>query len=143
MRMAFAVLTILNSYPANSPQPEPLAHDRERGGVRLARDRDFDAMEARTRWTVERQVAKRALLRCTARTGRMHQIRIHLAHAGMPIVGDERYGGPTWPLTGHFLHGASIELPHPQTGEPVRVEVALSTERAAYLDGCSRASDVS
>jgi len=142
LRDAFSRGAVTKEYLAAVASPsasdgacdEPLAHDRERGGVRLARDRDFDAMEARTRWTVARQLAERALLRCTARTGRMHQIRIHLAHVGMPIVGDERYGGSPWPLAGHFLHGASVELPDPQTGAPRRIDVPLPGDRAAYLN---------
>ena len=52
-----------------------------------------------------------ALVRCTARTGRMHQVRAHLAHVGAPITGDVLYKGlPLAGFEGFFLHAATLEL---------------------------------
>jgi 23S rRNA pseudouridine1911/1915/1917 synthase len=71
-----------------------------------------EGLAAHTTFAVERVAAAHALVRCTARTGRMHQVRAHLAYVGAPITGDALYGGP--PLTGFdgfFLHAARIALP--------------------------------
>lgn len=80
-----------------------------------------------------------ALVACEARTGRMHQVRVHLAHAGAPIVGDELYGGPPMaqalgtPLPGHFLHARALSLSHPHTGRPLHLEAPLPAQHQAAL----------
>ena len=65
-----------------------------------------------------------ALVRCVAQTGRMHQVRAHLAHVGSPIAGDTLYGGkPLGDDEGFFLHAAMIAFPF--GGEQIRVEAPL------------------
>ena len=74
------------------------------------------------------------LLAVTMTSGRMHQVRVHLAHRGHPLVGDPLYGGPP-PLDdagGHFLHAWRVDAPHPAAGR-LRVEAPLPAERAAAL----------
>jgi 23S rRNA pseudouridine1911/1915/1917 synthase len=82
-----------------------------------------------TRFVVERRLGDAALLRAFPLTGRTHQIRLHAAHLGHPLLGDTRYGGPdTWrgePLAFHLLHAARLELPHPRTGEPLVIAAPL------------------
>ncbi|HEX2569956.1 MAG TPA: RluA family pseudouridine synthase [Polyangia bacterium] len=93
----------------------PLAHhpgDRKR--MRVARPGE-EGQPARTQFAPLAGAGGKTLLVVRMSTGRMHQVRVHLAHAGHPLVGDLLYGGPE-PLPGlegHFLHAWRIELPHP------------------------------
>jgi 23S rRNA pseudouridine1911/1915/1917 synthase len=69
-----------------------------------------NGLDAQTEFVVERSSHHHALVRCTAHTGRMHQVRAHLAHVGSPISGDTLYGGK--PLgDGFWLHASKVELP--------------------------------
>jgi len=66
-----------------------------------------------------------ALLSVVLHTGRQHQIRIHAAHHGHPLVGDWVYGLPCAELPGQALHAARLEFPHPLSGRRVSVEAPL------------------
>jgi 23S rRNA pseudouridine1911/1915/1917 synthase len=118
-------------------------------GVRVLVD-EAHGLEAATRVVVVRRNSEYALVRCTLVTGRQHQIRVHLAHAGFPIVGDKLYahgddafvaycdGGMTpelaaqFVLPRHALHASSIELPHPEGGR-LRAEAPLPAELRALV----------
>ena len=111
----------------------PLAHAGRR--VRIAGDRDLDALAATTGFETLARGDDVALVRAHSSSGRMHQIRVHLAHLGHPLVGDALYGGPP-PVAGtrgHFLHAAAVTFPHPGTGARVRIEAPLPPDRAAAL----------
>lgn len=68
-----------------------------------------------------------ALVEAHPKTGRTHQIRVHLAFIGHPVVGDTVYGRRKQriKLKRHFLHAAAITFQHPATGEPITVEAPL------------------
>ena len=127
-------------------------------GMRLRRD-PFDrrrvvasatlGAESLTRYErVARVAAPKAglaLLRCTLVTGRTHQIRVHLAASGWPIVGDPVYGEPRWaavvgPLHKHLetfprqaLHAWRLTFAHPATGAAVEIEATLPDDMARLL----------
>ena len=75
-----------------------------------------------------------ALLAVRLETGRMHQIRVHLAAIDLPVVGDPVYGVPEPELGRQFLHAAQLAFPHPFTGEEVRLESPLPADLQAFLD---------
>jgi 23S rRNA pseudouridine1911/1915/1917 synthase len=94
-------------------------HDRKRMGVRIAGGR-----EARTAYRVVRRLSGMTLVDLGLETGRTHQIRVHLAHIGHPIVGDQTYGGrrerqPSAPGTPRadrqMLHAWRLGFRHPRT----------------------------
>ena len=75
-------------------------------------------------------------LRCKLETGRTHQIRVHMAHIGHPILGDTVYGAkkPVPGLTGQCLHAVALKFIHPRTGEEVEVKCGLNEEFEAALE---------
>lgn len=75
-----------------------------------------------------------SLIQCEPLTGRTHQIRVHLAHRGHPIVGDDVYGlvGP-W-IARHALHAAALTVRHPRSGTPLRIEAPLPQDFRAALE---------
>ncbi len=77
-----------------------------------------------------------SLLECRLETGRTHQIRVHLAAIGHPVVGDATYGGSRdrIALDRPFLHAVSLAFDHPATGERMHFEDALPEELRAVLD---------
>ena len=80
-----------------------------------------DAQDASTRYRTLQAGSGAALLELSPRTGRMHQIRVHLASIGRPIAGDPRYGGALMlagqPVPRLMLHAAALSFPHPAGGE--------------------------
>ena len=104
----------------------------------VAQERLFErkgAREAHTRVEVERRFPGWTLVRCTISTGVMHQIRVHLAHLGTPVAGDDLYGGAR-PEGLHrlFLHATRLGFTHPRTGEELIFEAPLPPELVAVLD---------
>jgi len=106
-RVSKHYLAITDGHPTARECDAPLAQRGKRVVVDAA-----EGLAAYTEIAVEQRSPDHALVRCIAQTGRMHQVRAHLAHAGAPITGDTLYGGA--PLPGHdgfFLHAVSIALP--------------------------------
>jgi 23S rRNA pseudouridine1911/1915/1917 synthase len=118
----------------------------------------IDASEgkpAKTSFAVERRFLREgerfALLRAFPKTGRQHQIRVHLRHAGFPIVGDKIYGPDegyfdrfskrtleqaAWErlrLPRHALHAAALELPHPNTGARLSFSAPMPKDLREFL----------
>ena len=121
-----------------------LLPDGERRVKVVARE-SADAMASLTLVKVARTGAAFTLLEVTIKTGRTHQIRVHLAAEGMPVVGDDKYGdfalnkslqqaGPTAPLRRMFLHAWRLQFNHPVHGERVELLSNLPVELELFLD---------
>ncbi len=81
----------------------------------------------------------RLLVEARPRTGRRHQIRAHLAHAGLPIVGDELYGGGSAARAPRMmLHAWRLSLPHPLNGRTLVLESPLPPDFQGVLDAARR-----
>jgi tRNA pseudouridine32 synthase/23S rRNA pseudouridine746 synthase len=95
-----------------------------------------DAETARSRYRTVSEAPGAALLELDPETGRMHQLRVHLASIGRPIAGDARYGGALV-VGGHaiprlMLHAAALRFPHPSGGEK-RLEAPVPADMAGLL----------
>ena len=96
-----------------------------------------DGRSALTRVTRLKSSGEFSLLQVELMTGRTHQIRVHLAHAGHPVVGDDKYGD--FALNRALkqrllLHAAKLSFRHPLGGETVKLESALPAEMKAFLE---------
>jgi len=128
--------------------------DRTKRAV-VSEDRD-DARHAVTHFTVESRysIAARedvaALVECRLETGRTHQIRVHMAHIGHPVIGDPEYGAafrtkanrlpdPVKSLARDFprqaLHARLLSFRHPATGEDMTFETPLPPDMAELVAG--------
>ena len=143
---------VQGSWPANKkvidlPLHKYLQADGERR-VRVTTQDDPDGMRSITLVRVREQIPARALqglpamslLEVTIKTGRTHQIRVHLASQGHPIVGDDKYGDfdlnrrlPRQGLRRMFLHAWRLQFDHPHSGERLTLHAELPPELAAFL----------
>lgn len=88
-----------------------------------------------THWEVIARYPGYTHIRCQLETGRTHQIRVHMAYLGHPILGDTVYGAkkPVPGLTGQCLHAVALRFLHPRTGEAVSLSCPLPEEFTAML----------
>ena len=96
-----------------------------------------DGAPSLTRYKVLLTWEGRSLLRVRPETGRTHQIRVHMASIGCPLLGDRLYGRLSRELDRPALHSAALTLIHPLTGEMVSVRAPLPEDMRALLpEGC-------
>jgi 23S rRNA pseudouridine955/2504/2580 synthase len=104
----------------------------------------FKAIDAHTVFTLLRTWPNYSLLNAELKTGRTHQIRVHLAHMGYPIIGDSKYGDfvinkqlsrgrDSINLDRMFLHAASMLINHPLSGQPLKLTANLPVDLQDFL----------
>ncbi len=98
------------------------------------------AREAVSLYKVKERFRSATLVEVEIKTGRTHQIRVHMAHIGFPVLGDRVYGGPKAAKFGgeaiarQMLHAESLSLLHPDTGHPMTFSVPLPKDMAGILE---------
>ena len=142
---------VIGAWPASKKVIDVALHKFLTGeGERRVRPVEADHAEGRRSITlvkIARKYADFTLLDVTIKTGRTHQIRVHLLHEGHPIVGDEKYGdfavnkalarGDA--VKGHrfdrmFLHARRLAFEHPSTGAAIELEAPLPPDCTAFLE---------
>ncbi|MFA6015337.1 MAG: RluA family pseudouridine synthase [Gallionellaceae bacterium] len=100
-----------------------------------------DGMASYTIFTLQKSWTDFTLLEAQLKTGRTHQIRVHLSHLGFPIAGDDKYGDfsknkilTKQGLKRMFLHAHSIAFKHPLSGEPMQITAPLPPELQKFID---------
>jgi 23S rRNA pseudouridine1911/1915/1917 synthase len=132
---------------------EPLGvHPQHRQKMAIRRD-DPQRQAAETFYEVVERFLGFAAVRIEPKTGRTHQIRVHLGHIGCPVLCDRQYGGRARITRGeirgdpddaavllqrHALHARRLRFTHPETGNPVEVEAPLPADMEAVLDELRR-----
>ena len=113
-------------------------HTRDR--KKMAIDRRGGGKPAVTHWKVLRRYTGLCHMQFRLETGRTHQIRVHLASIGHPVLGDMVYGNkkPYKGLSGQCLHAKKLSFKHPKTGEQVTVECPLPGYFTELLDKLER-----
>jgi 23S rRNA pseudouridine955/2504/2580 synthase len=99
-----------------------------------------DGQQAHTIFSLQKSWPEFSLLEAELKTGRTHQIRVHLSHLGFPIAGDDKYGDFSrnktlmkQGLKRMFLHAHSISFNHPLTGEPLQITAPLPPELDSFI----------
>ncbi len=123
----------------DQPLHKYLLPDGERR-VKVTTPEDPDGMRSITLVKVAQRLQGCTLLEVTIKTGRTHQIRVHLASNGHPIAGDDKYGDFEWNKALHkqglkrmFLHAWRLQFTHPASGERVALQAELPPELQEHI----------
>ena len=102
-----------------------------------------EGLPSHTVFSLRRSYPPYSLLEAELKTGRTHQIRVHLAHLGFPIVGDDKYGDyelnrriAAQGLKRMFLHAMRSVIAHPETGATLAIEAPLPGDLVRFLEHC-------
>lgn len=99
-----------------------------------------DGQYAHTIFTVARRFGGHTLLEVETLTGRTHQIRVHMAHIGHPLAGDDMYGGSREAIERHALHCGFLSFTEPFSGETVALHSPIPADMQALIDKLSAKS---
>ncbi len=95
---------------------------------------DKNGKDAITQFFVRERFKKNTLIECHLKTGRTHQIRVHMQYIGYPIVNDPKYAPKRARGDGQLLHAFELTFIHPRSGERITVNAPLPDNFTAYLE---------
>lgn len=146
-------LTMVKGKWRNAKQHVKLALDKyvtaageRRVMVAAGAHKDSKPMQSHSIFTLQKSWQNFSLLDAEIKTGRTHQIRVHLAHLGFPIIGDDKYGdfelnkqlargGVQNKLTRMFLHAHTLQIAHPVSGVRMKLQASLPPDLQRFADG--------
>lgn len=152
-------LTMVKGKWRNAKQHVKLALDKyvtatgeRRVMVATGIHKDSKPMQSHSIFTLQKSWQNFSLLDAEIRTGRTHQIRVHLAHLGFPIVGDDKYGdfeinkqlarsGAQNKLARMFLHAHTVGVTHPLSGNRMQLRAPLPVDLQRFIAGLEDVSD--
>ncbi|SDX41796.1 23S rRNA pseudouridine955/2504/2580 synthase [Nitrosomonas halophila] len=128
------------------------AEGERRVAIATGQPNQHAVQQAHTVFTLQQAWEHFSLLKAELKTGRTHQIRVHLAHLGFPIAGDDKYGDfqlnkqllKGWQgltLKRMFLHAATFSCRHPATGESLHLEAPLTGDLQHFLAQFEKSKD--
>ena len=141
VRKTYLAIVATAPSPATGLIETPLRRDEQgrEAFMRVCAPDHPDAEAARSRYRTLATADGAALLELRPETGRMHQLRVHLASIGSPIAGDARYGGSlrlgNAAVSRLMLHAAALEFPHPAGGAK-RLEAPIPDDMKAVMAAC-------
>lgn len=94
--------------------------------------------EARTLFRVVERFPAHTLVECRLKTGRTHQIRVHMAYIGHPLLGDPKYGRKTLEIAGQALHSCELSFTHPRTKERMTFAAEMPEDMKTILHALRR-----
>lgn len=109
----------------------PIGKDPRNPAKRKVRQ---DGDPAVTHFQVIERFPAVSLLELSLETGRTHQIRVHLAHIGCPVLGDRQYGHASSLINRQALHASRLSFVHPRTGDPMEFTAPLAADMQALID---------
>ena len=137
-------LTLINGHLKKKKGTLKIALERTDGKKRSTKiipSHSKEAKESITHYQVKQEFNDFSLLQVELKTGRMHQIRVHFATIGHPLIGDKNYGDfklnreiqKKYGLKRHFLHAYSLNFLHPRTGKSIALTSDLSSDLSKLL----------
>jgi len=113
--------------------------------VAVGSSKDSKSMQSHTIFTLQKSWQNFSLLDAEIKTGRTHQIRVHLAHLGFPIIGDDKYGdfevnkrlaksGGQDKLGRMFLHAHTLQITHPLSGIRMQLQAPLPADLQRFIE---------
>lgn len=112
-------------------------HPKDRQKMSVVRQGGKAAL---THYKILERLGRYCLVSCKLETGRTHQIRVHMAFIGHPVVGDPKYGPPTpkFSIKGQALHSSQIHFVHPRTGEEMTFTAPLPQDMQVLVEQLRR-----